>query len=174
MPQFHFPFWPFLFQKALLQLIEAWKQKLSSRENSPANAGGAGVNPALRSGVTIDEAFAPDYHIPDVKIRTLKGPFIKFDDVSGLHRPVFAELHEWPTIHLSDRPSTFSPFVKNGIGGRGEDKSEADVEGEDARRKKDKKIRLDDKARKAGEGATTTTTKKTKKDIKERAKEVRL
>ena len=94
--------------------------------------------------------------------------------MSGLHRPVFAELHEWPTIHLSDRPSTFSPFVKNGIGGRGEDKSEADVEGEDARRKKEKKIRLDDKARKAGEGATTTTTKRTKKDIKERAKEVRL
>ena len=197
------PFLPSPFNKqALLKLIEAWKEKLSSRDNSPANhvsaATGVSNNGAVTAGVatrgggavTIDEAFAPDHVIPEVKVRHLKAPFLKFDDVSGLHRPCFAEFNEWPTVYLHDRPSTFSPFVKNGIGGRGDDKSEADVDddaGKD-RRKKEKKARKmaegdnnnnsnsakKDKTQGKGKDVVAggTGPKKGKKDIKERAKEV--
>ena len=104
--------------QALLQLIEAWKQKLSSRDHSPAaNAANGGRDNGDGEAFASAGAASADGHAilaVEVKVRTLKAPFIKFDDVAGGHKPVFAELPEWPLVHLADRPSTFSPFVKNG------------------------------------------------------------
>ena len=115
----------------------------------------------------------------EVKIQSSKALFIKFDDVSGVQKPVFAEFAEWPIIYLSDRPSTFSPFVKNGIGGRGEDKSEADADlagnnNNNNARKKEKKVVFDGKE-KGSEGTAAAANKKGRKNnIKQKAKEVNM